>query len=160
MSSKVVEIQSELNGIIEKLLCNGVNKSEVQDKYILPPNERPQMSEVCCYSENIPVVDLKDLDGPKRSRVVEEIRRACEEDGFFQVHNPFNALYHGHCFRFLVYHGQKIPLCLYSLSMVYVLEFSSRIGLFFGEILILLFKISLFTTYINSTLQKKTYATF
>lgn len=87
MSSKVVEIQSELNGIIEKLLSNGINKSQVQDKYILPPNERPQMSEVCCYSENIPVVDLKDLDGPKRSRVVEEIRRACEEDGFFQIVN-------------------------------------------------------------------------
>eukprot|EP00253_Pinus_taeda_P006491 PITA_06491 len=87
MSSKVVEIQSELNGIIEKLLCNGINESKVHDKYILPPNERPQMAEVCCYSENIPVVDLKDLDGPKRSRVVEEIRHACEEDGFFQIVN-------------------------------------------------------------------------
>ena len=34
------------------------------DRYILPPNERPEMSQVS-YCERIPVVDLKDLDGPK-----------------------------------------------------------------------------------------------
>jgi hypothetical protein len=84
MSSKSVDVQSHLNGIIEKILSNGVNKSEVQGKYILPPNERPQLSEVS-YSESIPVVDLKDLDGPNRAGVVQEIRHACEEDGFFQV---------------------------------------------------------------------------
>jgi isopenicillin N synthase-like dioxygenase len=33
------------------------------------------------------VVDLKDLDGPNRATVVHEIRRACEEDGFFQIVN-------------------------------------------------------------------------
>jgi len=35
----------------------------------------------------VPVVDLKDLHGPNRIRVVQQIRRACEEDGFFQVIN-------------------------------------------------------------------------
>jgi isopenicillin N synthase-like dioxygenase len=86
MSSKSVDVQTHLNGIIEKLLSNGVIKNEVQDKYILPPNERPQLSEVS-YSESIPVVDLQDLDGPNRTRVVQEIRQACEEDGFFQIVN-------------------------------------------------------------------------
>ena len=86
MSSKSVDVQTHLNGIIEKLLSNGVIKNEVQDKYILPPNERPQLSEVS-YSESIPVVDLQDLDGPNRTRVVQEICLACEEDGFFQVHH-------------------------------------------------------------------------
>jgi len=42
---------------VEKLLSNGINHLQVQDKYILPPSERPHMSEVS-YSESIPVVDL------------------------------------------------------------------------------------------------------
>jgi len=90
MSSTVQEVQNhaDLNGIIGKLMSNGTNNLHVQDKYILPPHERPQMiSEVSCYSESIPVVDLKDLDGPNRTRLVQEIRRACEEDGFFQIVN-------------------------------------------------------------------------
>jgi len=62
---------------VEKLLSNGINHLQVQDKYILPPSERPHLSEVS-YSESIPVVDLQDLDGPNRTRVVEEIRHACE----------------------------------------------------------------------------------
>lgn len=89
MSSRVPEVKNhaDLKGIIEKLMTNGSNNLHVQDKYILPPHERPQMMpELSCYSQSIPVVDLKDLDGPNRSRVIQEIRRACEEDGFFQVH--------------------------------------------------------------------------
>eukprot|EP00253_Pinus_taeda_P025153 PITA_25153 len=86
MSSKSEEAQSDLSVIIEKLLCNGVKRIEVEDKYILPLSQRPQLSEVS-YSESIPVVDLQDLDGPNRAEVVHEIQHACEEDGFFQVHH-------------------------------------------------------------------------
>ena len=91
MSSTVPQVQNyadDLQGIIEKLMSNGTNNLQVHDKYILPPHERPQMisDQVSCYSESIPVVDLKDLDGPNRTRVIQEIRRVCEEDGFFQVH--------------------------------------------------------------------------
>jgi len=75
-----------LSSIIEKLMSNGLNNLQVQDNYILPPNERPQLSEVS-YSQGIPVVDLKDLDGPNRTKVVQQIRCACEEDGFFQIVN-------------------------------------------------------------------------
>ena len=74
----------QLSSGIEKLMSNGVNHLEVHDRYILPPHERPQMSQGS-YSESIPVVDLRDLDGPNRTTVVHEIQRACEEDGFFQV---------------------------------------------------------------------------
>jgi isopenicillin N synthase-like dioxygenase len=84
MPTKSVNVQTHLNGIVEELMCNG---GQMQDKYILPPDQRPQMSEVCFSSESIPVVDLKELDGPNRRRVVEEIRRACEEGGFFQIVN-------------------------------------------------------------------------
>jgi len=84
--SSAMDVQSgqQLSSIIEKLMSNGINNLQVHDRYILPPHERPQMSEIS-YSESIPVVDLKDLDGPNRTTVVHEIRRACEEDGFFQV---------------------------------------------------------------------------
>eukprot|EP00253_Pinus_taeda_P031131 PITA_31131 len=77
-------LTQDVNDVDEKLLSNGINHLQVQDKYILPPSECPRLSEVS-YSESIPVVDLKDLDGPNRTRVVEEIRHACVEDGFFQV---------------------------------------------------------------------------
>jgi len=80
-----MEDAHELIGV-ENLMSNGTNHLQVQDKYILPRNERPQLSEVS-YSESIPVVDLQDLDGPNRARVVEAIRLACEEDGFFQIVN-------------------------------------------------------------------------
>jgi len=85
--SSATEVQTqELSSIIEKLISNGINNLQVQDRYILPPDERPQMSEIS-HSECIPVVDLKDLDGPNRTTIVGEIRRACEEDGFFQIVN-------------------------------------------------------------------------
>ena len=83
--SSTMDVQSqELSSIIEKLMSNGTNHLEMQDRYILPPHERPQMSQGS-YSESIPVVDLRDLDGPNRTTVVHEIKRACQEDGFFQV---------------------------------------------------------------------------
>lgn len=85
MASTVCDDQTQLDGI-EKLMSNGFNNLQVQDKYILPPHERPQMSEVS-YSQSIPVVDLQELDGPNRTWVVQQIKRACEEDGFFQIVN-------------------------------------------------------------------------
>ena len=83
--SSTMDVQSQqLSSIVEKLISNGTNHLQVHEKYILPPHERPQMSQGS-YSESIPVVDLRDLDGPNRTTVVHEIQRACEEDGFFQV---------------------------------------------------------------------------
>lgn len=85
-SSTPCDDQTNLDGI-EKLISNGMNSFEVQDKYILPPHERPRISEVS-YPQHIPVVDLGDLiDGQNRTKVIQEIRRACEEDGFFQIIN-------------------------------------------------------------------------
>eukprot|EP00253_Pinus_taeda_P008526 PITA_08526 len=76
----------QLSSIIEKLISNGVNNLEVQDRYVLPPHERPQKSDMS-FCESIPIIDLKDLDGPNRTTLVHEIRRACEDDGFFQIVN-------------------------------------------------------------------------
>jgi len=85
LSSVETLMSNGTNHVVETLMSNG-NYLQVHDKYILPQNERPRLSEVS-YSESFPVVDLQELDGPNRTRVVEEIRRACEEDGFFQIVN-------------------------------------------------------------------------
>eukprot|EP00253_Pinus_taeda_P034671 PITA_34671 len=82
----VEQTRDGLGGIIEKLMSNGTNNLQVQEKFILPPNERPCMSEVS-YSDSIRVVDLKDLDGPNRAKVLQQISSACDEDGFFQIVN-------------------------------------------------------------------------
>ncbi|GLJ42596.1 hypothetical protein SUGI_0882920 [Cryptomeria japonica] len=64
-------------------MSNGFNHLQVKKNYIAPPNERPQLAEFS-HSYSIPVIDLKDLDDPARKAVVDGIKRAFEEDGFFQ----------------------------------------------------------------------------
>eukprot|EP00253_Pinus_taeda_P029498 PITA_29498 len=86
MSSTIDAQTQQLSSVIEKLISSGTNNLEVQERYILPPHERLQVSQIS-YSESIPVIDLKDLDGPNRATVVHQIRLACEEDGFFQIVN-------------------------------------------------------------------------
>ncbi|XP_057836533.2 protein DMR6-LIKE OXYGENASE 2 isoform X2 [Cryptomeria japonica] len=72
--------------VVEKLLSNHHNHLQGQDKYVFPPGERLDMSQIC-HSYTFPIIDLKDLDGPHRIKLVNEIRQACEEDGFFQIIN-------------------------------------------------------------------------
>eukprot|EP00253_Pinus_taeda_P012811 PITA_12811 len=86
MSSTMDAQTQQLSSAIQNLISNGTNNLEVQERYILPPHERLQVSQIS-YSESIPVIDLKDLDGPNRATVVHQIRLACEEDGFFQIVN-------------------------------------------------------------------------
>ncbi|XP_057836526.1 protein DMR6-LIKE OXYGENASE 1 isoform X2 [Cryptomeria japonica] len=83
--SSTAHVETHLD-VVEKLLSNGFNHLQVNKNYIFPPNERPHMEEVS-HSYRIPVIDLKDLDGPARKSVVNEIKRACDEDGFFQIVN-------------------------------------------------------------------------
>ncbi|XP_057836524.1 protein DMR6-LIKE OXYGENASE 1 [Cryptomeria japonica] len=83
--SSTAPVETHLD-VVEKLLSNGFNHLQVKENYIVPLKERPQMDEVS-HSYSIPVIDLKNLDGPARKSVVNEIKRACEEDGFFQIVN-------------------------------------------------------------------------
>ncbi|KAG5067867.1 hypothetical protein AAZX31_01G024900 [Glycine max] len=59
-------------------------------KFILPEDERPQLSEVTSL-DSIPIIDLSDhsYDGNNHSSslVVQKISQACEEYGFFQIVN-------------------------------------------------------------------------
>ena len=107
MSSTVSAEQTPdgMSGIIEKLISNGINNLRVQDKYILPPHERPQMSEVS-YSQSIPVVDLQDLDGPNRTELIHQIRYA---GGFFQVHEFSISPYQQFSLEFFLFFSEFIP---------------------------------------------------
>ncbi|XP_021598794.1 flavanone 3-dioxygenase 3 [Manihot esculenta] len=60
--------------------------SNVPDSYILPSSARPNAT--LTLSTTLPIVNLSMLHHPSlRSRVVNEIRSACKEIGFFQVIN-------------------------------------------------------------------------
>eukprot|EP01018_Ginkgo_biloba_P034490 Gb_32876 [translate_table: standard] len=70
MSTNDIENPDNLNlNGIERLLSNGVNNLHVQEKYILPPSERPRLSDIS-FTASIPTVDLEDLDGPDRAQIV------------------------------------------------------------------------------------------
>lgn len=59
----------------------------VPRQYILPPFQRPNSSALTIHpSTVIPVIDMSSLHHPShRSQIIEEVRRASKELGFFQV---------------------------------------------------------------------------
>ncbi|KAI9174511.1 hypothetical protein LWI28_018413 [Acer negundo] len=60
----------------------------VPSNYIRPIYDRPNLSDVHISSEvSIPLIDLHQLSGPRRSHVIKQIGLACQQDGFFQVKN-------------------------------------------------------------------------
>ncbi|KAK4281568.1 hypothetical protein QN277_013043 [Acacia crassicarpa] len=75
-----------------KLLCeNGLHR--LPKKYIWPPSERPTRTDTqdpnVAGKQNLqlPVIDLADLLGPKRSQVLHSLADACQQYGFFQLVN-------------------------------------------------------------------------
>ena len=59
--------------------------SEVPRQYVQPPKERIDKKNATL--NNNPPIDLSKLDGPDRIQVVEEIAKAAQNLGFFQVVN-------------------------------------------------------------------------
>ncbi|CAK7355476.1 unnamed protein product [Dovyalis caffra] len=59
--------------------------SEVPEKYVQPPKER--IDKLNAIIHDNPPIDLSKLDGPDHDLVVDEIARAAETLGFFQVAN-------------------------------------------------------------------------
>ncbi|XP_042510047.1 probable 2-oxoglutarate-dependent dioxygenase SLC1 [Macadamia integrifolia] len=76
-----------------KHLCeNGITR--VPNKYVLAvpdrPNLREQQNVAAANDSNhikLPIIDFAQLQGPERSQVLENLSKACEEYGFFQVTN-------------------------------------------------------------------------
>lgn len=73
---------------VQSLSENGL--PVIPDRYIKPPHQRPSFSSSTQTSHvNIPLIDLKDLNGnhEKRTAVTKQIFQSCTEWGFFQVVN-------------------------------------------------------------------------
>ncbi|KAM0830779.1 hypothetical protein ACQ4PT_065990 [Festuca glaucescens] len=71
------------------LLSDRVARStKVPSSHVRAVGDRPDLANVDHESgASIPLIDLKQLEGPGRRRVVEAIGSACENDGFFMVTN-------------------------------------------------------------------------
>lgn len=70
-----------------RLISDAMNcRQIIPDGYIRPPSERPRLNEVV-FSDPIPLVDLKDLNGSARDTVLRNINHACQHHGFFQIVN-------------------------------------------------------------------------
>ncbi|KAK9273122.1 hypothetical protein L1049_017929 [Liquidambar formosana] len=60
----------------------------VPQRYVLPPSQRPNSSLTLHPSTTLPIIDLSSLHHPSlRSQIIDEVRLACKEIGFFQVIN-------------------------------------------------------------------------
>ncbi|XP_030928877.1 protein DMR6-LIKE OXYGENASE 2-like [Quercus lobata] len=80
MASKLKQPQPLLSDLVSGM-------SSVPSNYIRPANDRPNFHEVVSFDGAIPLIDLQDLNGPKRSDIIKEIGLACLNYGFFQVSN-------------------------------------------------------------------------
>ncbi|KAJ7564825.1 hypothetical protein O6H91_02G035200 [Diphasiastrum complanatum] len=82
-----------------KALVDG-GLTRIPDRYILPPHQRPNYSQVLSC-DNIPVIDLAGLDSgyENRAQVITDIAKACQNWGFYQVVNhgvPFAVMQKSH----------------------------------------------------------------
>lgn len=71
---------------MEKLVSSRSNLQSLSEKYIFPEEIRPGKVAIA-LGESIPVIDLGDKAGQNRANIAQEILKACQEFGFFQVIN-------------------------------------------------------------------------
>ncbi|XP_011625850.2 protein DMR6-LIKE OXYGENASE 1-like isoform X2 [Amborella trichopoda] len=75
---------------VEKLMSNGTNSLSLTPNFIVPPDMRPQLSEVSTC-ETIPLIDLSLLHAHDnttgRAEIIRQISTASQDYGFFQIVN-------------------------------------------------------------------------
>ncbi|KAL3577303.1 hypothetical protein D5086_022586 [Populus alba] len=71
--------------LLADLASSGVK--QIPSNYIRPISDRPNLSDVQISDGSIPLIDLHGLNGPNHSTIIQQIGRACQRDGFFQVKN-------------------------------------------------------------------------
>jgi hypothetical protein len=69
--------------LLADLASSGVK--QIPSNFIRPISDRPNLSDVQISDGSIPLIDLRGLDGPNHSTIIEQIGQACQRDGFFQV---------------------------------------------------------------------------
>nr|QCP71064.1 leucoanthocyanidin dioxygenase [Pohlia nutans] len=71
---------------VQELVKDG-HMNAVPEDYILPEEERPKLADGVSADHALPVIDMKGVEGERRGFIVEQIREACAQWGFFQVTN-------------------------------------------------------------------------
>ncbi|KAI5596978.1 hypothetical protein BDE02_02G037500 [Populus trichocarpa] len=71
---------------MEILVSSRCNLQSLSEKYIFPEEIRPGKVAIA-LCESIPVIDLGDIAGQNRANIAQEILKASQEFGFFQVIN-------------------------------------------------------------------------
>ncbi|KAK6937795.1 Non-hem dioxygenase N-terminal domain [Dillenia turbinata] len=71
----------------EKLVSSWFNVESLPEDYIFPEETRPGKFAVVSHRKTVPVIDLKKVSYQDRSDLVQQIIKASEEFGFFQVIN-------------------------------------------------------------------------
>ncbi|KAJ0243137.1 Protein DMR6-LIKE OXYGENASE 1 [Hirschfeldia incana] len=61
--------------------------SNIPSTYVRPIYDRPNLSEVEISGDSIPLIDLQDLYGPNRAKIILQLADACSSYGFFQITN-------------------------------------------------------------------------
>ena len=71
---------------LQELVENGLIDTVPHD-YLVSEEDRVKLEDPSCDAFELPVVDLDGVEGDRQRLVVQQIRSACEEWGFFQVKN-------------------------------------------------------------------------
>lgn len=75
---------------MEKFISNWSSIEFVPEDYIFPPEIRPGNLQIP-VSCSIPIIDLDQVQNDGRTNTIQQIIKAAQEFGFFQVHK--NGLY-------------------------------------------------------------------
>jgi len=70
---------------MEKLISNWSNVQSVPEDYIFPLETRPR-EDLKIPVNNIPIIDLNEAQNGDRDHITQQIIKAAQEFGFFQVH--------------------------------------------------------------------------
>jgi len=70
---------------MEKLISNWSNVQSVPEYYIFPLETRPG-EDLKIPVNNIPIIDLNEAQNGDRDHTIQQIIKAAQEFGFFQVH--------------------------------------------------------------------------
>nr|XP_043611361.1 hyoscyamine 6-dioxygenase-like [Erigeron canadensis] len=68
------------------LISNWSSVQSLPESYIFPPERRPG-TYIIPSSKDIPLIDLENINGPERALIAQQIVKACQNFGLFQVIN-------------------------------------------------------------------------
>lgn len=70
---------------MEVLMSNWSDVQSMPENYVFPPDKRPGKL-IFPDCKDIPTIDLEKAEGLDRAEIIQQIMKASQEFGFFQVH--------------------------------------------------------------------------